>query len=587
MSAGPQRDRRLLLVLLVLTFVIAGLPLLVSPLRWGHDAAFHMNRLCRLADEYAAGNYAARIYHSEFGGIGYATGMFYGNTILVLPALLIRLGLSPALAYKLMLTGLAMLTALSMYFCAVTILKNRRAAFLAASVYVFSGYFATDLYARAAVGEVTAFACVPLAFTGLWSILDDDGSHALCLPVGLTLALFGHVLGAVMLVGVMGLYFLVRIRRVIAEPKRFFTILKCAGLFFLLSAVFMLPMLEQLLSDRFIATTGINNIYFGSLKSRALPWWALFTGCNEYWTMDKHLWHDWLPAGAGIVLLIVAAAVLLRRRKNRDAAPAVRWLALSAFVLFMCSKLFPWDLLQPVLGILQFPWRLMLFVMFFLALSAGTYFALRQDRRFFALVLAAALVTFGLNLWAMDLPTREAEVPDAERVEQWQEDVGMAEYLPELSADPSHNYRDDIQDAEQVFTASPGVTVTDETFGSGTADFSFRADRSGGEGWIEVPLLMYKGYRAELTAPDGTTQRLAIEKSPDNMSLIRVQLDGSTEGQIHVYYQGTPVQALSTLLSGFTLLGLIGFIAHKKHTERKLEQAAQQAADEFEILIGV
>ena len=183
-----------LLALLLLALCI--LPLAMVPMPKGHDILFHLNRIDALAAEMEAGNIPARIYHTVYGGVGYASGLFYGDWLLYIPALLVTAGVGVVTAYKLNIMFVTVLTLFVAYFCARSAFGDSRSALTAAVTYGFSGYFAIDTYTRAAVGEMTAFAFVPLVFLGLWSILCGDRKKWLCLPVGLTFLLVSHVLSA-------------------------------------------------------------------------------------------------------------------------------------------------------------------------------------------------------------------------------------------------------------------------------------------------------------------------------------------------------------------------------------------------------
>ncbi|MFR5864718.1 MAG: serine hydrolase [Acutalibacteraceae bacterium] len=207
-------------LLAALLFALCILPLALVPMPKGHDILFHLNRIDALSAEIEAGNIPARIYHTVYGGVGYASGMFYGDWLLYFPAWLVTAGVGVVTAYKLNVMLVTVMTLLIAFFCAKAAFGDDRSAFTAAVTYGFSGYFAIDTYTRAAVGEMTAFAFVPLVFLGLWSILCGDKKKWLCLPVGLTFLLVSHVLSAFAAVLLCAVFFLCYLGRVIKEPRR-------------------------------------------------------------------------------------------------------------------------------------------------------------------------------------------------------------------------------------------------------------------------------------------------------------------------------------------------------------------------------
>ena len=60
-------------LMLVLVLVLCVVPLSLVPQPKGHDIYFHLYRIDSLADELAAGNIPARIYHTVYNGVGYGS----------------------------------------------------------------------------------------------------------------------------------------------------------------------------------------------------------------------------------------------------------------------------------------------------------------------------------------------------------------------------------------------------------------------------------------------------------------------------------------------------------------------------------
>jgi hypothetical protein len=70
----------------------------------------------------------------------------------------------------------------------------------------------------------------------------------------------------------------------------------------------------------------------------------------------------------------------------------------------------------------------------------------------------------------------------------------------------------------------------------------------GGEDvYFAVPLIMYTGYRTELTAADGTVTELRPEA--DDIGLVRVYTGGVDSGTIYVHYEKTTIQIVSEIIS--------------------------------------
>ena len=80
-----------------------------------------------------------------------------------------------------------------------------------------------------------------------------------------------------------------------------------------------------------------------------------------------------------------------------------------------------------------------------------------------------------------------------------------------------------------------------------TFTFSYEVKDGGENVYFSVPLIMYTGYRAELTAADGTVTELYPEA--DDIGLVRVYTDGVDSGTIYVHYEKTTIQIVSEIIS--------------------------------------
>ena len=82
-------------------------------------------------------------------------------------------------------------------------------------------------------------------------------------------------------------------------------------------------------------------------------------------------------------------------------------------------------------------------------------------------------------------------------------------------------------------------------------------------GWIDVPLVMYKGYTAQME--DGT----GLECVNGRYGRVRVLLNDAPQGVITVDYTGTTLQTVSRAISIVGILGWIGFAVWKKRACKK------------------
>ncbi len=515
--------------LLVFASFLLLLPYIAVQLPPGHDMLFHLGRIDGLAAAYRNGDVFPAIFYNAFDGIGYGTPLFYGNLAIVLPAALNALGLPLIAVWKINVVLIVLLASLSCFVCAREILKDDYAAFLMSVVFVFSGYFAADLFIRATIGELAAFIFVPVTFLGLYGILHDRKSIWPLLPIGLSLILYCHLLSALITTFGLLLFALFHANAFFRQPKKLLLLLASVGLFLLFSAFYMLPLAEQLASGSFLATDGSSAIVNGTLSERAMPWWSLASDLNFIVrNRTEPLMNGWLPSGLGLSLpLMLIAAILFRKRAH--ARRALTALILCIPVLLLCSNLFPWrlPLIQRTFGILQFPWRFLLLAVFFLALFAGEFAAAEKSRA--GLLVCRLFVIFSLFSFMMPAALEFAfglhcSLSGDTIQYVYQDNIGAGEYLP--SGLTKHTFPD-LQTG--VFSESTDISAVDLGETEGTRRVGFSGCEPAGDADVAINLFFRKPLSAAALLPDGTVRTLSFAQTESGAL---VSLPGLQSGTI-------------------------------------------------------
>lgn len=85
---------------------------------------------------------------------------------------------------------------------------------------------------------------------------------------------------------------------------------------------------------------------------------------------------------------------------------------------------------------------------------------------------------------------------------------------------------------------------------------------SGKHTYLEMPLIMYKGYVA---IDNSTHQEYEVDKSENG--LVRININNVKEGELTLFYRGTELQNYSVILSTISMIVLIVFVFRKKGGE--------------------
>lgn len=116
--------------------------------------------------------------------------------------------------------------------------------------------------------------------------------------------------------------------------------------------------------------------------------------------------------------------------------------------------------------------------------------------------------------------------------------------------------------------------INSNLFKSGTR-ITFEYNNSELDMQINVPLLYYKGYTAQIVSEDGRVTKLDVSKNEDN-GFVLVSGDNSLSGTITVKYSLTTVQIVCYIISSISFIGLIVYIFLKKN---KLKRQTRKNKD--------
>jgi hypothetical protein len=224
-----------------------------------------------------------------------------------------------------------------------------------------------NLYVRGAVAELFAYAFLPLAFYGLVRLFrKGDGTSAVIAGLSLAAVILSHNLTALMLVpfyGALTLYYIFK-----SKPHKKKLLFVLAGFLGLsLSAFYWLPaLLETKYTSVATLTTGGSQykdhfVCLGQLWSSQWGFGGSAPGCLDGLSFQIGKLHILLGL-LGIVAVFLGRAKIVLIFSLLGAV-------FSVFMLLPDSKPL-WDSLPP-LSYLQFPWRYLQFVSFFLSLTGG------------------------------------------------------------------------------------------------------------------------------------------------------------------------------------------------------------------------
>lgn len=552
-------DRKKLIILLIIFVCICSSWVLLIPgIPTGHDLTFHLSRISAIRDGLLLGEFPVKIYPNYFDGYGYANGLFYPDIFLYLPAVLCIFGFKVITSYKIFLFICTVCTALSMYYCVKDIFKSNYMASLSMILYTLSSYRISNMYTRAALGEVLAFIFVPIVVLGIYKIIYEDYKKWYVLTIGFAGLFLSHFISTLLMVGFTAVILILTFKRLYKEPKRIVYLLLATVVTISLVAFFMFPMLEQLLTEKFIVNTEttLSNVW-----NTTLPIYKVVFAIPYSLLSLKGV------TGIGTVFILI---IYLRFRtkipKESKFVFVDKFIILGCLAIIAVTKIFPWKLILKFvrqLSVIQFSWRLFLFVTLFLSLSGGVvvYFYAKTNKKkinMFIIVSMLSILSCSTNMFAQYLFYGYTYYKGLYNISIEPYKIGFGEYLPE-GTDKAMLF-----DRGDVITSNNDINYNFSREGT-TLKIKF-SNNNYNNTYLDLPLLYYKGYEANYKNNDDNTV-LPISKGDNN--IIRVKLDKYIDGEIIVRYNGTLIQRLSGIVSALSLIIFIIYMMKIKILNKK------------------
>ncbi len=520
----------------LVTVFFACLPLFTVNCINGHDVIYHLLRIEALKTGISEDLPFLRINMLFLGGEGYASSLFYPDTLLYIPALLRLAGISINSSYHLFVALTLILGFVTSYFSMKYISKDRYASMITAVIFTLAQYHLGDVYTRSAVGEFTALIFIPLVIAGLWDFAYEGMTRPWLLTIGMTGVILCHTLSTLFCLGLCSFFLIISIRKIIDRP---ILLLKLAltGLTALaLTAFYWISMLEQMGSASFKYT----KVSF-DLDYEKLLLTEVFK--NSYSSM-------------GIAIFLPLLFAFFIRHNDRQIRFADINLFLGLIFTLSATGFFPWKRFAGRLSFIQFPWRLFIIAFPLLAFSAGLYAKefVSENGKGSSLIKKSGLIAV-LALMTVSAVSNYS-VNDEGYYSYSDDYFDHAPYTAEIIGGEWLPTTVDNR-LKLVYDADMAYTVDGEGIEVERDRNSLSVDLSGIEGdYIDVPFVYYKGYAAE----DENAVPLKVDGNGEN-GRVRVYTDGAA--RIRVFYKGTLLQNTADIISLLSWI-IIAVIAYRR-----------------------
>ncbi|MEK7119436.1 MAG: hypothetical protein AAB889_02845 [Patescibacteria group bacterium] len=548
-----------LIVLLLLSFG-AIRPLLAKGFFPMHDDT-QVGRVIVMGKALRNGQFPVR-WVSDLGyGYGYPLFNYYGPLPYYVGGFLYALGLPAVEATKLIFLFGIILSGFTMYVLAGTWF-GASAGILAAILYMYAPYHAAQAYVRGAVGELWAYAFLPLAVWGFLRMRDTaERSEALLIGgIGLAGVILSHtILGYVTIafyVAGLVLYSLI----LVFKKRLDFSLLTSHFSLLLiglgLSAFFWLPAISEMRFTNVSGQIGLTADYRDHFVCLSQLWnspWG-FGGSAKGCT-------DGMSYKLGkLQILTAVAAVLVWIVKRRSNQKYDRYMVfgmgvsiLSIFFMLQASQVL-WKF-APNARYIQYPWRLLTYAVLGISMTGGAVVVFIRNRlQRLLLVGAVCIMVVGVNAkWFLGQFIINKPAGSYESQEELRYRVSKIsdEYLPPDFVRPQ-------KPSESSYEAVPLSRQYSAETEVDTETYTKIALQSNVDTEVSLQRVYFPGWEYWVNG------KKVLPNIQDSLPRIAVP---AGESVLEMHFFNTPVRSLANLISIITLGSLLVVYGSKKTSE--------------------
>ena len=402
--------KKLIIIGVILLSLGTILPLFQSGFFTFHDNTTVV-RVYEMSNSLLHGMFPVRWVENLGYGYGYPIFNFYGPFPYYFGGLINLIGFDSLLATKVMLIVGMLAAPITMFLLSRKLFGNS-AGVVSAIVYAYFPYHALNLYVRGAVGEIFAYAFLPMILLGLFMLFSEKSKSffrsfpaILVLAFGIFLVAISHNLTLLMLFII--LPFVIIAITFFAQDKKRFLLFVVGGIVLgiALSSFYVIPAFLEM---------GYTNV------SSQLGGGAYFA---DHYVCISQFWESQWGFGGSVpgcldglsfklgkinLALLLLGVLLLgyrftkHRFEKHEKATIVALVILTLASFFCLSISGPvWENF-PLMAYIQYPWRFINFIALAIAIISGygtTYIVIKSSQNIRLLVVVAiCCLTILLNL---------------------------------------------------------------------------------------------------------------------------------------------------------------------------------------------
>lgn len=540
------------------------------------DGIQHLCRLIGTEQTLVSKQFLPMIMSNFCNNFGYSWNIFYSPLTAYIPLIFRIFSFSFETCLKLFMFVVTVATGIAMYKFVIKITKNKNIAILASVLYIIAPYRITDMYVRMALAELTSFIFIPMVFSGMYSIINENKKSSL-LIIGASGLILTHTVVCMYTAILCFVYLIVFIRKL--NKKSILNLLVSLLMIVLITSFYWVGLAQHYFSTSYevfvpgrMERVDVLNFYKTSLSQ------LVYTDQEQ-----KMIYEIGIVTFMGLLLTPIAIMKFEKQEKEKDFIKIYSLFGILGIGLtIMTLKIFPFEKLPGTFTMIQFTFRLFEFTSFFFAIiSAVNFWILIKNfniRDVIIISLIACLLTtiYGKKI-SYEKKYDEKDFIEPRRVTKdvGRINAGMAsfEYLPSKAFNCLKTYIADREDVPIILNNSDNQTTISDYEKNGSNmkmkilkaspelangtdkvsevseeltneediiseanqdDESSKANTTSEDIEIELPYIYYLGYRVKI---DG--KEVKYTESEHGFVQINIDKELNEEAEITVKYLGT------------------------------------------------
>lgn len=557
-------------IFIVLATIIAGIPLINLRIYGTDDGFIHVLRVMGVDKILQSGTFPPCISSVFCNGFGYAINVFYPPIVTYGPLFFKLFCIHYYDALKIYTYLTILISSISMYHLVKEISNRRDIALVSAIIYTFIPYRLETIYNRFAIGEFSAYMFIPLVFLGLHNLLYGDKKKHYLITIGAVGLMLTHTLSTEYTAIFSFIYLLANCNKL----KDIEIIKKIAiNLVFILliSAFFLLPLLEYSKHSDYIMFSSISMSNRGvDVAGRTISFKQLFKDTEEPEGVCFNL-------GILFPIMMILGIFTYRKMSKEDKNVYLSFLIIALISLFMTSKLFPWAIMPDFISKLQFPWRMLEFFEFAMAiLCAYNVITLidniSKKEWLSGAVLLGSIVVIIIGMAKINYNYKYEHKKTLSDI-KYEQIINSKDTLDVYSinrdylpfTEENNKVANYITKREpKIFVLSGDATIEEEKKDGLTVSCKLKDVK---EGTIfELPFINYPGYT--ITLKNGNDER-NIPYTQSEYGLIQIKIPYNIdECELQAQHTGTLLEKISYIISAISAVLFVVYLAYTKRNKK-------------------